>query len=82
MPAAVMAAMLATFVMVEALALEPLTDPRRLLDAGGPLAAAAGTGVSNGAKKATSAKKRAPAGAEPRRPAGRPRVATGPGPRR
>ncbi len=40
-----MAAMFATFVAVEALGVEPLTDPRPLLDAGGVLAAAAGTGL-------------------------------------
>ncbi len=45
MPAAVMAAMLATFVVVEALGVEPLTDPRPLLGAGGAVAAAAGTGL-------------------------------------
>ena len=45
MPAAVMAAMLVTFVVVEALGVEPLTEPRRLLDGGGALAAAAGTAL-------------------------------------
>ena len=40
-----MATMLATFVVVEALGVEPLTDPRRLLDARGVVAAAAGTGL-------------------------------------
>lgn len=45
MPVAVMAAMLATFLVVEALGVEPLTDPVPLLDAGGALAAAAGTGL-------------------------------------
>ena len=45
MPAAVMAAMLVTFLAVEALGVEPLAEPRRLLDAGGALAAAAGTAL-------------------------------------
>lgn len=44
-PAAVVAGMLATFVLVEALGVEPLSDPRPLLDTGGALAAAAGTGL-------------------------------------
>ena len=44
MPAAVMAAMLLTFAVVEALGVEPLSDPRPLLDAGGGVLAA-GTGI-------------------------------------
>ncbi len=44
-PAAVVAAMLVIFVVVEALGVEPLRDPRPLLDAGGALAAAAGIGL-------------------------------------
>lgn len=45
MPAAVMAAMLAIFVVVEALAVEPLTDSRVLLGSGGAVAAVTGTGL-------------------------------------
>ncbi len=44
-PAAVMAAMLLTFMVVEGLGVEPLSDPTPLLDTGGALAAAAGTGL-------------------------------------
>ena len=40
-----MGAMLATFVVVELLGVEPLTDPKALLGAGGALAAVAGTGL-------------------------------------
>jgi uncharacterized membrane protein YdjX (TVP38/TMEM64 family) len=40
-----MAAMLATFVVVDVLGVEPLTDPKPLLGAGGALAAVAGTGL-------------------------------------
>ena len=40
-----MAAMLATFVVVELLGVEPLTDPKSLLGAGGALAAVAGAGL-------------------------------------
>ena len=44
-PAAVMAAMLVTFTVVEVVGVEPLSDPRGLLDAGGVLAATAGTAL-------------------------------------
>ena len=44
-PTAVMAAMLVSFLVVVVVDLEPLSDPRRLLDAGGVLAATAGTGL-------------------------------------
>jgi uncharacterized membrane protein YdjX (TVP38/TMEM64 family) len=40
-----MAAMLATFLVVELLGVKPLTDPTPLLGAGGALAAVAGTGL-------------------------------------
>jgi uncharacterized membrane protein YdjX (TVP38/TMEM64 family) len=40
-----MAAMLLTFAVVEALGVEPLSDPKPLLDAGGVLAAVAGIGL-------------------------------------
>ena len=40
-----MAAMLLTFAVVEALGVEPLKDPRPLLEAGGALAAATGIGL-------------------------------------
>ncbi len=40
-----MVVMLVTFMVVEVVGVEPLTDPRRLLDAGGLLAAAAGIGL-------------------------------------
>lgn len=40
-----MVAMLVTFMVVEVVGVDPLTDPRRLLDAGGVLAAIAGTGL-------------------------------------
>ena len=45
LPAVVMAAMLATFVVVELLGVEPLIDPKPVLGAGGALAAVAGTGL-------------------------------------
>ncbi len=44
-PAAVMAAMLLTFAVVEAAGVEWLSDPRPLLDAGGVLAAVTGIGL-------------------------------------
>ncbi len=44
-PAALMAAMLATFVVVEVVGVEPLTDPNPLLGAGGAVAAVAGTAL-------------------------------------
>ena len=44
-PAALMAAMLATFVVVEVLGMAPLTDMEGLLGAGGALAAVAGTAL-------------------------------------
>jgi uncharacterized membrane protein YdjX (TVP38/TMEM64 family) len=40
-----MAAMLTTFLVVEVMGVEPLTDPEPLLGAGGALAAVAGTGL-------------------------------------